>query len=488
MHAPVQHNPLLSDPILPTLLRLSLPNMGAMLATSLVAMAEMSYVGLLGTPALAGLTLVFPFVMLQQMMSSGAMGGGVSSSIARALGGAEEARANALGAHALIIGFVAAVAMGLIMLVFGPALFVLLGGRDGALAEATAYARIFSFAIIGVWMTNILAAIVRGSGNMRVPSLTLLLVAVAQIVVGGTLGLGLGPFPKLGMSGVAMGQLVSYLAATLFLLWFLFSSRARLTLRSTHFTPDGALFSDILRVGGLACLSSLQTVATVLVLTRLVAFFGTAALAGYGIGSRLEFLLIPIAFGVGTACLPMVGTAIGANDVPRARCVAWTSGLTAATMLGVVGALFAVFPSLWSSMFTSDAAVLESARIYLVWSGPAYFFYGLGLCLYFASQGAGKVLGPVLAGTIRLVIVIAAGFWLASRNAPQWTMFVVVALSMVAYGVSTAGFVWVTPWGRQQAARRPKTAASTASDDFEPDRPPGQFVSQVSGRPRHSSF
>jgi putative MATE family efflux protein len=453
MHAPVQHNPLLSDPILPTLLRLSLPNMGAMLATSLVAMAEMSYVGLLGTPALAGLTLVFPFVMLQQMMSGGAMGGGVSSAVARALGAVDEARANALGIHAGIIGLLAGLAMALVIYLFGPFMFALLGGRDDALAEATAYARVFSFAIIGVWMTNILAAIIRGSGNMRVPSLTLFLVAVAQIVIGGTLGLGLGPFPKLGMSGVAMGQLVSYSAATLFLLWFLSSSRARLTLRLTHFTPDGALFGDILRVGGVACVSSLQTVATVLVLTRLVAFFGTAALAGYGIGSRLEFLLIPIAFGVGTACLPMVGTAIGANDIPRARRVAWTSGLTAATMLGGVGALFAMFPYLWSNMFTSDAAVLESARIYLIWSGPAYFFYGLGLCLYFASQGAGKVLGPVLAGTIRLVIVIAGGLWLTSRNAPQWTMFVVVALSMVAYGVSTAGFIWITPWGRQVARK-----------------------------------
>jgi putative MATE family efflux protein len=487
MHAPVQHDPLLSGPILSTLLRLSLPNMGAMVAISLVAIAEMSYVGLLGTPALAGLTLVFPFAMLQQMMAGGAMGGGVSSSIARALGAAHETRANALAAHALIIGLAAGLAMALIMFVFGPSLFALLGGRDAALAEATAYARIFAFAIVGIWMTNILAATVRGTGNMRVPSLTLFLVAVAQIVVGGTLGLGLGPFPKLGMSGVAMGQLVSYSAATLFLLWFLFSGRAPLTLRLAQFTPDGALFGDILRVGGLACLSSLQTVATVLVLTRLVAFFGTAALAGYGIGSRLEFLLIPIAFGVGTACLPMVGTAIGANDVPRARRVAWTSGLTAATMLGVVGALFAMFPNLWSNMFTSDVAVLESARLYLIWSGPAYFFYGLGLCLYFASQGAGKVLGPVLAGTIRLAVVIVGGLWLASQNAPQWTMFVVVALSMVAYGVSTAGFIWITPWGRQQAARRPISAAATASDDFEPRGPQSPFVRHGSGTTGHSS-
>jgi putative MATE family efflux protein len=449
MHAPVQTNPLLSGKILPTLLRLALPNMAAMVATSLVAIAETSYVGLLGTPALAGLALVFPVVMLQQMMSGGAMGGGVSSSIARAMGAGDAARANALAMHATIIGLSAGIAMALIVFAFGPMLFSALGGRGAALDEALAYAHVYGLAIVGVWMTNTLASIVRGSGNMRIPSTTIFIAAAVQIVVGGALGLGLGPFPRLGMAGVATGQVACFTAATLFLLWFLTSGRARVRLQMKGFAIDGALFRDILRVGGLACISPLQSVATVLVLTRLVAQFGTAALAGYGIGSRLEFLLIPIAFAVGVACVPMVGMAIGANDVPRARKVAWSGGLAAAAMLGFVGLFFAAFPNLWSRMFTSDAGVLESARVYLVWSGLAYSFYGLGLCLYFASQGAGKVLGPVIAGTVRLVIVIAGGLWLASWSAPQWMMFVVVALSMAAFGLSTAGAIWLTPWGRK---------------------------------------
>jgi len=449
MLAPNAQNPLLSGPILPTLMRLSLPNMGAMVATSLVAIAETSYVGILGTPALAGLALVFPFVMLQQMMSGGAMGGGVSSSIARALGANDVARANALALHASFIGLSAGLVMALVIFLFGPAIFALLGGRDAALGEAIAYARVFAFAAFFVWAMNTLASIVRGCGNMRVPSATIFIAAMAQIVVGGALGLGLAGLPRLGMAGVATGQLAAFGGASVFLALFLMSGRARVTLQPSAFRPDGALFRDILRVGGLACVSPLQTVATVLILTRLVAHFGTSALAGYGIGSRLEFLLIPIAFAIGVACVPMVGMAIGAGNVSRARRVAWTGGLVSAAMLGLVGLFFAAFPHLWSRMFTSDANVLESARIYLVWSGLAYFFYGMGLCLYFASQGAGKVLGPVLAGTIRLIVVITGGLWLASWDAPQWTMFVVVGFSMLAYGAATAGFVWITPWGKK---------------------------------------
>ena len=180
MLAPNAQNPLLTGPILPTLMRLSLPNMGAMVATSLVAIAETSYVGILGTPALAGLALVFPFVMLQQMMSGGAMGGGVSASIARALGANDVARANALALHASFIGLSAGLVMALVIFLFGPSIFALLGGRDAALDEAVAYARIYSIAAFCVWMTNTLASIVRGCGNMRVPSATIFIAALAR--------------------------------------------------------------------------------------------------------------------------------------------------------------------------------------------------------------------------------------------------------------------------------------------------------------------
>ena len=338
--------------------------------------------------------------------------------------------------------------MAAVIYLFGPMMFARLGGRGDALAEATAYADVYALAVLGVWMTNILASVARGAGEMGTVSLTIFLASLAQIVVGGVLGLGLAGFPRLGMSGVATGQAVSFSAATVFLLWYLASGRASLALHLKGIVLDGALFRDILRVGGLACLSSVLSVATVLVLTHLVAEFGTVALAGYGIGSRLEFLVIPLAFAVGVACVPMVGVAIGASDVRRARKVAWNGGLVAAFMLGAVGLFFAVFPSLWSGLFTSDPAVLESARIYLVWSGPAFAFYGLALSLYFAAQGAGKVFGPVLAGVVRLGVVIAGGVCLARWNAPQWTMFVVVALSMVAYGLSTVAFIWFTPWGK----------------------------------------
>ncbi|MBL8690844.1 MAG: MATE family efflux transporter [Rhodospirillaceae bacterium] len=441
-------NPLLTSPILPTLTRLSLPNMVAMVAGASVAIAETIYVGFLGTASLAGMAMVFPMVMLQQMMSAGAIGGGISSAISRALGSGDEARARALAAHAAVIGLVAGLGFTALYLLLGPAIYRALGGRGEALAEALAYSNVVFSGALAIWFTNTFASVIRAGGNMRLPSVTLLVGSAAQVVLGGGLGLGLFSLPRLGMTGIALGQLASFVGATLFLLWFLTSGRARVPLSFRGVTFRWSLFSDILKVGALACLSSFQTVLTILILTRLVAEFGTEALAGYGIGTRLEFLLIPITFAIGVACVPMVGMAVGAGNLARARRIAWTAGTMAAGIMGTIGLAGALAPGVWASLFTSDPAVLHSAATYLRWCGPAYAFFGLGLCLYFCSQGAGKVLGPVLAGTLRLAVVAAGGGYLASIDAEPWTMFALVAIAMVIYGVATALAVRAAAWGR----------------------------------------
>jgi Na+-driven multidrug efflux pump len=127
--------------------------------------------------------------------------------------------------------------------------------------------------------------------------------------------------------------------------------------------------------------------------------------------------------------------------------VAWTAAATATATLGCLGLAVAIFPGLWSALFTSDAGVHASAGLYLRFAGPAFAFVGLGLALYFASQGSGKVLGPVLAATVRLAVIAVGGWLLVATAAPVWTLFVLVALSMVAYGLATAAAVYVTSWG-----------------------------------------
>ena len=444
---------LTTGPILPTLLRLALPNVLAMTMTVLVGIAETRYVGLLGTAPLAAMALVFPFAMLVQMMSAGAMGGGVSSAVSRALGAGDAPRARTLALHAVVIGVVAGIATSVLLVGFGPALYRFLGGSGSVLAEAVRYSGVLFCGAVLSWLMNTLASILRGTGDMRVPSTVLLASAILQIALGGALGLGLGPVPRLGMVGIALGQIVATGAGVAFLFWWLGSGHARLRLGWRGLALRGELFADILKVGALACLSPVQSVLTILIFTGLVARLGVAPLAGYGIGQRLEFLLIPIAFGIGVASVPMVGMAMGAGDFLRARRVAWTAGVVSALNLGLLGLVVSLAPDLWAGLFTDDPVVLGYARQYLRWAGPGFAFFGLGVTLYFASQGSGRVLGPVLAGTVRLVLVAGVGVWLVASNAPAWQFFALVCAGMVVYGLATAASIRLTPWGPRPAAR-----------------------------------
>jgi Na+-driven multidrug efflux pump len=231
------------------------------------------------------------------------------------------------------------------------------------------------------------------------------------------------------------------------LFFYLRSSRSLLKL-SFNNPLSRTFFIDILKVGGMSSLSSIQTVATIVVVTRLMSSFGPEALAAYGIGTRLEFLLVPITFAFGVACLSMVGMALGAKLVDRAKKVAWSGALISSVLVGCIGLLVCFWPGTWTDIFTANSLVLSYTAHYFRWVGPCYGFFALGLCLYFASQGAGKLLGPVLAGTFRLCVVAAGGIWITQNNGSAVDMFALIAAGMVGYGLLTALAVYKVSWAR----------------------------------------
>lgn len=438
---------LLTGPILPTLLALAAPTVLASSVQVVVSMAETWYIGRLGTAALAGLALVFPLVMLMQMLSAGAMGGGVASAIARAMGGGRREQAEAIAVHALVIALGLGAVFTMLILTGGPTLYRLLGGRDAALAQAVSYSSAIFSGVAAIWLFNILANVVRGSGNTMVPSAVMIGAAALQVPLGGVLTLGWGDWPGFGIAGAGMAQACSQALGAVVLVTLLLSGALGFRPRPLATPLRWPLFREILRVGALACLSPLQVVLTAVLVTGLVAHFGTPALAGYGIGARLEFLQVPIVFGLGSAMVAMVGTNFGAGQADRAKRAAWTGSIIAASLTSAIGIWVAIWPDSWLTLFSSDPAVLAAGRVYLHWVGPCYGCLGLGVALYFASQGAGKVLWPVLAGTLRLAVALGGG-WLAIHlfEGGLAALFAVVGLAMLAYGISTAIAVWRVRW------------------------------------------
>jgi MATE family, multidrug efflux pump len=442
-----ERNALVDGPILQTLLWLAWPNIIALSAGTCVVIAETSYIGRLGVEALAAMALVFPFVILTMTMSGGAMGGGVASAVARALGAGDVDRASALASHALLIGLCFGLTFMAGMLIFGPALLELLGGRGKVLDNAVAYVEIFFGGAVVPWLMNTMAGILRGTGNMKLPSLMILCSALCQIVLGGALGLGIGPIPQFGMRGVAAGSLIAFLISISVMTWYLFSGRARVMPKIRGLRIQRGMLVDILKVGAVACFSPLQSVLTISIFTHMLAGFGTAVLAGYGIGARLEFMLTSVAFAIGIASVPMVGMAIGAGRIARARRIAWTAGMVSFISVGAVATLIAIFPDLWVNIFTGDASVRDASRQYLSTAAPMYAFVGLSISMYFASQGAAKVVGPVLAQSARLVFIALGGWWLSTHGATAANFFALAAASMVVLGGLSALSVVLTRWG-----------------------------------------
>jgi putative MATE family efflux protein len=438
---------LLEGPVARTLLVLAAPNVLVMVLQAAVSTLDAVFVGWLGSAALAGVSIVFPLVMLMQTMSAGGMGGGVASAVARALGGGRRADADALVIHAIVIALVMGGAFTLTLEVAGPALFHAMGGRDEVLAAAVTYSRVIFGGAVAYWLFNTLGSAIRGSGNMAVPATVMVATGIVYLALSPALILGWGPLPRLGIAGAAVASVLSFGLGSLVLLAFLYSGRSlvRPSLRGQGLRRR--LFWEILRVGAPGSLNTILTNLTVVVLTALVGPFGATALAGYGLGARLEYLQIPIVFGLGSGLVTMVGTSMGAGDRARATHVAWVGAAMAAGITGVIGILAALFPLAWLGLFTSDPGVLAAGTRYLTTVGPFYGFFGAGLALYFASQGAGRLLWPLLAGFTRLVIA-AVGGWLATRwlGGGLSGIFAAMAAALVVFGIINIAAIRLGAW------------------------------------------
>ena len=437
---------LLEAPIGRTLLKLAAPNIVVMVAQASVGLVETFFVGKLGTDALAGMALVFPVVMLMQMTSAGAMGGGIASAIARALGAGRRDDADSLVLHAMVIALGFGVMFSLALLLGGRWLYAKMGGSGASLEAAVTYSHwVFAGAIL-VWLFNSLAAVIRGTGNMTVPANVTVVGVVALVPLSPFLIFGWGPIPALGIAGGAIALLLYYLVGTLALAAYIWSSRSLLKPSLRGVKLRWVLFRDILRIGLLGSVSTVATNLSIGVATTLAGGFGAAAIAGYGTASRLEYLLVPLVFGLGAPLVAMVGTCMGAGQHERALKATWIGAAMAFTLTEIIGLAAAFFPRAWLSLFGSDPAMIEAGTQYLQIVGPLYGFFGVGLVLYFASQGAGRLLWPVL-GNIARLLVAAIGGWLTIRWGGELAqVFMAQGFALVVYGVviatAIAGGAW----------------------------------------------
>ena len=431
---------MLQGPVLTTLLLLAVPNIAVIALQAAANFLESYYVGLIGLDGLAGAALVFPLVMLMQTMAAGGIGGAISGAIARAVGSGQRDKAEALALHAFVIAVCCGVAFTVAAVAFGPAIYGAMGGRGNGLSAAIAYSNVIFGGAIFVWLMNALASVLRGAGNMLLPAVVLVSGVVALLGLSPLLIFGWGIVPPLGMAGAGLALVLYYAGGSGILLTSLVRGKGGLRFSLRH-RLRRELFGEILAVGALGAANNVLTNLAVILATGLVGTFGIEVLVGFGLGIRVEYLQIPLVFGIGSGMTPMIGMNVGAGQQARARKVAWVGALVAAAVTEAVGLLAAVFPGSWLRLLTDDPQAVAAGSVYLRQVGPFYAFLGISLAFYFASQGANRMMLPTLAALFRVLIIVAGGSLAIRFGGFSLVLVVIVLAHATSAGVN--GLNWV---------------------------------------------
>jgi putative MATE family efflux protein len=431
----VRTRTLLEKPIASLIMRLAIPNATVMAVQVLIGLLEVFFVSRLGVDALAGVVQVFPLVSMVVAISQGATGGGIVTTVARTLGNGRIEAASEYAWYAVALSIPLGVATTALMLVFGPTLYGYMGTSGDALTIALSYSSVIFAGATLIWTFNLLMAVVRGTGNLRVPVIVVCSGAVILVPLSPTLIFGAFGFHGMGPAGGAVAMLVYYGLGTLAYAAYLWGKFGVLkpSVRVPKFSFRPAL--AILRIGGMSAVVAGSTNLTLAIVTAFVGMGGVEASAGYGAGSRLEFLLVPLSYGIGGPVGIVVSANLGAGRTERAVRASWIGVVMACTLTELIGLTAATFPQLWIGIFSQDPYVLQVGAEYLHRVGPFFGFFGLGYVLYCAGQATRRMKATVVAALLRATIAVFGGYLVALVNADITWNFVAVALGMVAFGL-----------------------------------------------------
>ncbi len=394
---------ILNGSVLKMIYKLSLPNSITGISMVLIVISDAYFISQLGNVPLASLALVFPFITLMQMMSAGAIGGASTSSISRFLGAGSIEKANSAVYHAVLIGVIMSLVYTTIFGIFPRYIYSLMGGINKVLVGAVNFSEIAFGGAVFTWLLYIFSAILRAMGEFVVPAKVQISGCFFQIILSGVLTLGWFGFTPFGIVGPAIAMVVSHFFMTIYL--YLYIKYKQKLIKLTIYPLNKKSFLDIMRVGVGGLINSTTIAGTVAVVTATVSYYGVEALAGYGLGSRLEIIITPLVFGIGSVLTATVGINAGANQMFRAKKIAWVGAIISFVMVAIISLVVYFYPEIWLDNFKTNMLSKQSAILYLVIVGPFYCFFAAGQTLYFASQGTGKILFPVLVGIIRFLSV-----------------------------------------------------------------------------------
>ncbi|MEP6492427.1 MAG: MATE family efflux transporter [bacterium] len=377
------------------ILVLAVPMVLEMIMESIFAVCDVFFVAKLGASAVATVGLTESWLTLVYALAMG-IAIAASALVARRTGERDREGAAHAGGQAILLGICVALTIGLVGGALAPRMLSVMGAAPDILSTGTTYARIMLGGNVTIVMLFLINAIFRGAGDAAIAMRVLWLANAINILLGPCLIFGLGPFPKLGVTGAAIATTIGRGTGVLFALSRLLKPGSRIDIHLRHLRPNFEVIKRIARLAWSAAFQILIGMGSWIALTRLIATFGSGVLAGYTIGYRvIIFGLLPAA-GLANAAATMVGQALGAKKPERAEQAVRIAGMYNMAVLSVVGALLAIFAPVIARFFTPDPTIIPSAASTMRIVACGFPFYAWGMVISQSFNGAGDTRTPTL--------------------------------------------------------------------------------------------
>ncbi len=382
-----------TGPVGSALILLSVPMVLEMAMESLFAVVDVFFVSRISADAVATVGVTESMLTIVYTVAMG-LGIGATAVVSRRIGEKDDEGAAQAAAQAIALGLLMSAALGVFGWFYAESLMRLMGATPAMIDSSLGYTQVMFAGNATVTLLFLNNAIFRGAGDPAIAMRVLWIASAVNMVLDPMMIFGIGPFPEMGVTGAAVATNIGRGLAVAIQFWTLASGRSRIHITRRHLELVPAVMWNVCRLSGSGFLQILIDTSSYIGLVRVIATFGSDALAGYTIGIRIVIFAMLPAWGFGNAAATMVGQALGAGKPDRAEEAVWTAAKYNAIVLGVVGALFVVFARQIVGIFTSDPAVTPNAIDCLRIVSAGFLFFAYGLVLTQSFNGAGDTWTP----------------------------------------------------------------------------------------------
>jgi len=432
------------------MIKLAFPVMIGFMLHAAYNLIDTFYIGMLGEQQLAAISVTFPVIFIFIAIASG-LSIGTTALVSQALGARKLKDADNIAEHSLLLAVIAGIAIAVLGIMFSPYLFEFMGATGQVLDLTMQYATIIFIGVIFLFSGFIGRGIIQADGDTVTPTKYQAIAVGLNIVLDPILIFGLGPFPEMGLVGAAVATVIARSIETGLILAYLFRGKTRISLAPKDFSLDFGIVRRIFNIGIPSSLSQSVNSIGLILMMAFVGGFGTTAIASFGVGIRLESLVILPVIGITAALIPFAGQNLGAGAIKRARdATMFAVGVITAIMI-VVGVFFFFIPELIFSPFTTSAEVIATGGQYLRIVALGYVFLGIELVFGGIFQGAGRTDLQLGVNLIRWIFIVLGAFILMNAIGIEgiWWGFPIGNFAAFAVaGIIYKSGVWLKGWKR----------------------------------------